>query len=75
MPGIQEQDYRYLDHVYTRDNPDSYELIAHWRKLLDNFSDYHEQDEKVSVKYFHAIYIDFVVLIIKIRQRDNSHIP
>lgn len=45
MPGIQDDDYEALDHIYTRNLPETYEILKSWRKLLDNHSK--EADTKI----------------------------
>ncbi|XP_017032751.1 maltase 1 [Drosophila kikkawai] len=32
----------YLDHIYTRNQPEDYGLLQHWRQLLDNYSATHD---------------------------------
>ncbi|XP_016963459.1 maltase 1 [Drosophila biarmipes] len=32
----------YLDHIYTRNQPEDYGLLQHWRQLLDNYTASHE---------------------------------
>ncbi|XP_072743584.1 maltase 1-like [Anoplolepis gracilipes] len=46
-PGATERDYTYLEHIYTKDDPRTYDLVASWRKVLDDYADYHNEDEKV----------------------------
>ncbi|KAJ8680493.1 hypothetical protein QAD02_016280 [Eretmocerus hayati] len=41
------QNYPDLDHIYTKDDPRTYELIKSWRTLMDKWSDEHNEDEKV----------------------------
>lgn len=31
-------EYRYLSHIYTMDQPETYELVYSWRKLVDDYS-------------------------------------
>uniref|UniRef100_A0A182MUP2 alpha-glucosidase n=1 Tax=Anopheles culicifacies TaxID=139723 RepID=A0A182MUP2_9DIPT len=31
-------DYGYTHHIYTKDLPETYEVIAHWRTVLDDFA-------------------------------------
>ena len=46
-----KESYFYLDHPYTKDDPRSYELIKSWRKVLDEWADTHNEDEKVCQIY------------------------
>lgn len=51
-PGATERDYTYLDHIYTKDDQRTYDMVASWRKVLDDYADHHNEDEKVSTLYF-----------------------
>ncbi|XP_014208338.1 maltase 1-like [Copidosoma floridanum] len=42
-----ERDYNYLDHIYTKDDPRTYDLIQSWRNLMDRWADEHNEEEKV----------------------------
>jgi alpha-glucosidase len=55
-PKVLAQDYKYLNHTYTRDDSRSYKLLLHWRNIMDNYADQNNEDEKVSVTHF---YYDF----------------
>ena len=46
-PGASDRDYTYLDHIYTKDDPRTYELVKSWRKVLDDWSNDKNEDEKV----------------------------
>lgn len=46
-PGATERDYTYLEHIYTKDDPRTYVLVASWREVLDDYANYHNEDEKV----------------------------
>ncbi|XP_058449988.1 maltase 1-like [Malaya genurostris] len=37
--------YRYTHHIFTRDQPETYEVIAHWRKVLDEFTKKNGREE------------------------------
>lgn len=30
--------YSYLDHIYTQDQPETFEMVYHWRELVDEYS-------------------------------------
>lgn len=51
-PGVTERDYMYLEHIYTKDDPRTYDLVASWRKVLDDYADYHNENEKASAFLF-----------------------
>ncbi|XP_001604459.1 maltase 1 [Nasonia vitripennis] len=46
-PGVTSQNHNYLEHIYVKDDQRSYDLIKTWRKVLDDWSDSHNEDEKV----------------------------
>lgn len=31
-------EYSYLDHIYTQNQPETYEMVYRWRELVDNYS-------------------------------------
>lgn len=33
-----DYEYAYLDHIYTKDQPETFEMVYHWRELVDNYS-------------------------------------
>ncbi|XP_011502955.1 PREDICTED: maltase 2-like [Ceratosolen solmsi marchali] len=45
--GVTSQEYAYLNHIYSTDNYRTYELVKSWRKILDDWSDTHNEDEKI----------------------------
>jgi len=38
VTGLPNDDYDTLDHVYTKNLPETYEVLASWRQLMDNHS-------------------------------------
>ncbi|KAG7203432.1 hypothetical protein KM043_013499 [Ampulex compressa] len=46
-PKASPDESDYLDHIYTKDDPRTYDLIRSWRNVLDEYSDAHNEDEKV----------------------------
>lgn len=36
--------YGYTHHIYTKDLPETYDVIAHWRKLIDNYVEENKVD-------------------------------
>ncbi|GAB1868077.1 alpha-glucosidase [Camponotus japonicus] len=37
-PGVPDNDYNFLDHIYTKDLPETYEVLKTWRQLLNDYS-------------------------------------
>ncbi|XP_046415384.1 alpha-glucosidase-like [Neodiprion fabricii] len=46
-PGVNPNDYPYLDHIYTKDHELTYQIIKEWKDLLDDYADSTNTDEKV----------------------------
>ncbi|XP_063906047.1 maltase 2-like isoform X1 [Zophobas morio] len=38
-PGVPDYEFESLDHVHTKDQPETYELMHQWRQLLDSYSE------------------------------------
>lgn len=36
--------YGYTHHIYTKDLPETYDVIAHWRKLIDSYVEENKVD-------------------------------
>lgn len=35
---VPENDYGYLDHIYTADQQETFEMVYSWRKFLDDYT-------------------------------------
>lgn len=46
-PGVPPDQDAYLIHTYTKDDPRTYELIQSWRKVVDDYADQNNEEEKV----------------------------
>lgn len=49
-PGATEKDHTYLNHIYTKNDPRTYELVKSWRKVVDDYAN--EKNEEEKVHYF-----------------------
>ncbi|XP_015111694.1 maltase 2 [Diachasma alloeum] len=47
ITGATDVDYSYLQHIYTKDQHETYELIRDWKKVLDDYANSTNTDEKV----------------------------
>lgn len=47
IPGVTKDDYAYLTHTLTKDQPPTYDLVQSWRKILDDYANRTNTDEKV----------------------------
>lgn len=54
MEGVTENDYNYLIHTLTKDQPQTYDLIRSWRKIMDDYASQYNDIEKV---YFNVLHI------------------
>lgn len=39
-------DYCYLSHIYTQDQPETYDMVYQWRELIDNYNEEHGGDPR-----------------------------
>ncbi|RLU15109.1 hypothetical protein DMN91_012996 [Ooceraea biroi] len=46
-PGAERDDYDYLRHTFSKDIPETYELVQSWRKILDDYAHQYNTSEKV----------------------------
>ncbi|XP_012529302.1 maltase 1 [Monomorium pharaonis] len=47
--GTTPRDYNYLNHIYTTDLEETYELFEEWRQFADLYAAVHNQDQKLIV--------------------------
>ncbi|XP_043493243.1 maltase 1-like [Polistes fuscatus] len=47
IPNTTTRDYAYLNHIYTKDDPRTYDLVKSWRKVLDDYANSTNVDEKI----------------------------
>lgn len=45
--SISSEDYGSLQHIYSTNDPRTFELIKSWKKVLDDWADRNNDDEKV----------------------------
>ncbi|XP_045480246.1 maltase 1-like [Harmonia axyridis] len=46
-PNVSEEDNDYLKHIYTNNQPETYEVIYDWRKLVDDYTANHGGDARI----------------------------
>jgi len=48
-----KDDYEYdsLNHIFTTDQPETYNLVLSWRKILDEYAYQHNTSEKVHFSF------------------------
>ncbi|XP_011307786.1 maltase 1 [Fopius arisanus] len=47
LPGVVDGEYAYLDHFYTKDQPETYDVVKSWVKLMNDYANASNTDEKV----------------------------
>ncbi|XP_058791295.1 maltase 1-like [Phymastichus coffea] len=47
--NVPEDDYEYLNHIYTRDLNETYGVVGSWQKLLDDYVAKHKTDGKFMI--------------------------
>lgn len=45
-PDVTPDDYDYLNHIYTKDLPKTFDMIYQWRKHVDDYSANHKGDAR-----------------------------
>lgn len=67
-------DYGYLKHIYTVDQPETIDMIYQWRQVLDNYKHDHGGDTKVMMTESYSP-LNVVVKYYGNETHNGSHIP
>ena len=67
-------DYCYTKHVYTNDQPETYDTIFQWRALMDDFAKTHDHVTKVIMTEAYTS-LDNMIKFYGDGKRNGSHIP
>ncbi|XP_055710288.1 maltase 2-like [Phlebotomus papatasi] len=67
-------DYGYLDHIYTKDRDETYDMIYQWRELLDDWQRTHGGDTRIMMTEAWVGGEDFVRYY-QDGNRQGSHMP
>jgi hypothetical protein len=51
IPETVEGEYKHHFHNYTLDDPRDYKIVARWRRILDRWAHFHNEEEKVYNDY------------------------
>lgn len=43
---VDANDYAYLNHTYTKDQPETFSLLYKFREVVDNYSEHHGGDAR-----------------------------
>lgn len=62
--GTTERDYDYLNHIYTMNLNETYELFGTWRKFINSYASNRNLEEKVHEEIFFYLFLSnsFIVL-------------
>lgn len=67
-------DYGYLDHIYTKDQPETIEMVYQWRKLADDYQKEHGGDTKILLTEAYSP-IDVIMQYYGNGTHEGAHIP
>jgi len=56
IKGVTKDEHDYLIHTLTKDQPQTYNLVKSWRKILDDYAFHNNADEKVHLLLTSHIY-------------------
>lgn len=45
--------YSYLDHIYTQNQPETFQMVYHWRELVDNYSAAKGEYSRYILRYYY----------------------
>ncbi|KAB0799128.1 hypothetical protein PPYR_07008 [Photinus pyralis] len=46
-PGVPSDNHKYLNHPYTSDQPETFDMVQQWRQLVDTYTQEHGGDARV----------------------------
>lgn len=52
--GATEEDFEYLDHIYTRNLPETFDMVRQFRQLVDDYTQEHGGDARVIMTEVYA---------------------
>lgn len=73
-PNCGKDDYCYLDHIYTIDQPETYDMAYQWRDTLDEFQATHNSEYKVMMTESYSS-VEKVMPFYGNESRNGSNIP
>lgn len=47
MADVPKDDYNYLDHIYTKDLNETYDVVKSWKKIADEITKANKSDTKI----------------------------
>lgn len=69
------EDYNYLNHTLTKDQPETYNLVLSWRKILDEYAYQFNTSEKVHFSLnVSRIVLDIVFKKVEVKLMHYSNI-
>lgn len=67
-------DYCYTQHIYTNDQPETFDMIYQWRALMDEFARTHDKVTKVIMTEAYTS-LDNMIKFYGEGRRNGSHVP
>lgn len=61
IEGATRNDYNFLNHILTTDQPETYNLVQSWRDILDEYAHRYNTSEKVAFFTFNVSYINVCI--------------
>lgn len=67
-------DYCYTQHIYTQDQPETFDMIYQWRELMDEFASTHDKVPKVIMTEAYTS-LENMIAFYGDGKRNGSHVP
>lgn len=67
-------DYCYTQHIYTQDQPETFDMIYQWRELMDEFAASHDNVTKVIMTEAYTS-LENMIKFYGVGKRNGSHVP
>lgn len=61
--GVEENEYNYLNHIYTLDQPETIALVYEWREILDEYSNGKGDYSRYFCEIIHILVLLSVLLL------------
>lgn len=71
---INPDDYCYTQHIYTQDQPETFDMIYQWRELMDEFAKSHDNVTKVIMTEAYTS-LENMIKFYGDGKRDGSNVP
>jgi alpha-glucosidase len=69
-----KDNYCYTQHIYTQDQPETFDMIYQWRELIDDYARSHDNVTKVIMTEAYTA-LDNIIKFYGDGKRNGSHVP